>query len=65
MVNKTVQPHKSSIGNMEANLVALLSYLVASLLLMIPAIGYVAWVVPLVVYLIETKSTFVRVMYPL
>lgn len=60
MSNKTVQPHKSSIGSLDANLVALLSYLVASLFLIIPGVGYVAWVVPLVVYLMETKSTFVK-----
>lgn len=60
MSNKTVQPHKSSIANLDANLVALLSYLVTSLCLMIPALGYVAWIVPLVVFLLENKSMFVK-----
>ena len=60
MSNKTVQPHKSSIANLDANLVALLSYLVTSLCLMIPALGYVAWIGSLVVFLLENKSMFVK-----
>jgi uncharacterized membrane protein len=60
MSNKTVKPHNSSLWNLEANLLALLSYLVASALMIIPGVCYFAWAVPLVVFLLETKSKYVK-----
>lgn len=55
-----VQPHKSSLGNMDANLMALLVYLAPIILAWIPVIKYVAWAVPLVVFFIEKDSKFVK-----
>lgn len=55
-----VQPHKSSLGNMDANLMALLVYLAPIILAWIPVIKYVAWAVPLVVFFLEKDSKFVK-----
>jgi uncharacterized membrane protein len=55
-----VEPHKSSIGNLDANVVALLAYLAAGIIGWIPYIGYIAWAVPLVFFFMEKSSTFVK-----
>jgi uncharacterized membrane protein len=55
-----VQPHKTSLGNMDANLMALLVYLAPIILAWIPVVKYVAWAVPLVVFFIEKDSKFVK-----
>jgi uncharacterized membrane protein len=59
MSNKTVGPHKSSLGNLDANILALLSYLVASAFMFFGVLGYFAWIIPLIVFLME-KSSFVK-----
>ena len=58
--NEKIAPQKSSLGEMDANVLALLTYLAPIILSIIPIIGYVAWAAPLVVFLIEKKSSFVR-----
>jgi uncharacterized membrane protein len=55
-----VEPHKSSIGNMDANVMALLAYLAAAIIGWIPFLGYIAWLVPLLFYFMEKQSWFVR-----
>jgi len=60
MTNKTVEPHKSSLGGLDANIAAFLVYIVAAVLTLIPGLRYFSWAVPLVVYFIETQSEFVR-----
>lgn len=60
MTNKTVEPHKSSLGGLDANITAFLVYIVAAVLTLIPGLRYFSWAVPLVVYFIETQSEFVR-----
>lgn len=61
MQNKIIEsPHKSSIGNLDANVMALLSYIVSSLLAFVPVIEYVAWLIPLVIFLVEKQSKFVK-----
>ncbi|NLF79664.1 MAG: DUF4870 domain-containing protein [Clostridia bacterium] len=55
-----VQPHKSSLGNTDANLMALLVYLAPIILAWIPGIKYIAWAVPLIVFFIEKDSKFVK-----
>ena len=60
MAATIVDPHKSSIGNLDANIVALLAYLAAGIIGWIPYIGYIAWLVPLLFYIMEKQSGFVR-----
>jgi len=55
-----VDPHKSSLGEMDANVLALLVYLAPIILAWIPVIKYLAWAIPLVIFFIEKKSNFVR-----
>jgi uncharacterized membrane protein len=54
-----VNPHKSSLG-LEANILALLSYIAAFVLSWIPFVQYVAWLAPLVIFLLEKQSPFVK-----
>ncbi len=60
MTSVQVGPHKSSIGNLDANIVALLVYLAGGILAGIPIIGWVLWLAPLVVFILEKQSSFVR-----
>ena len=54
-----VEPHKSSLG-MDANIAVLIAYLGGVVIGWIPVLGYVAWLVPLAVFLLEKESGFVR-----
>ncbi len=57
---RQVQPHKSSIGDMNANIMAFLVYIIAIVISFIPVVTYVSWLVPLIIFLIEKKSSFVK-----
>lgn len=57
---KVIPSHRSSIGDLEANIVALLCYLAASIIAFIPGLSYVAWLAPLGIYFVEKKSEFVK-----
>lgn len=54
-----VEPHKSSLG-MDANIAVIIAYLGGVVIGWLPTIGYIAWLVPLVVFLLEKDSEFVR-----
>lgn len=54
------KPHKSSIGNVDANIMAIITYIGGSVIAFIPGLYYFSWAVPLVIYIIEKKSDFVR-----
>ncbi len=54
-----IEPHKSSTG-MDANVWAMLVYIITIILGWIPYVNYVAWVFPLVMFLTEKDSEFVR-----
>ena len=53
-------PHKSSLGGLDANLMALLCYVAAFVIGLIPGIRYVAFLAPLVLYFLEKNSRFVK-----
>lgn len=55
-----IKNHKSSILNLEANQVALISYLSWIVLSFIPFVKYFSWAVPLTFYFIEKKSNYVK-----
>lgn len=57
---KTYEPHKSSIGGMDANIVALLAYLVALILNFIPGAHWFTWLVPLIFFFLEKNSMLVK-----
>jgi len=54
-----VQPHRSSIG-MDANIWAMLIYIITVILSWIPVVQYIAWLFPLAIYLVEKSSGFIR-----
>lgn len=60
MENKIYEPHKSSIGNLDANVMALIAYLGGAILGFIPGIKYVAFLVPIIIFVIEKESKFVK-----
>lgn len=55
-----VQPHKSSLGNVDANVMALLAYFITFLVGLIPGVRNVAWALPIVLFFIESGSGFVK-----
>lgn len=54
-----VEPHKSSLG-MDANIAILIAYLGGIVLGWIPYVKYAAFLVPLIVFILEKESKFVR-----
>lgn len=57
---RTYEPHKSSLGGTDANIMALLAYLIAIILNFIPGAHWFAWIVPLIIYLMEKDSQLVK-----
>jgi len=51
---------KSSIADMNANVMALVAYLGGGVLAFIPGVRYFAWIVPVIILLIEKKSSLVK-----
>jgi len=54
------EPHKSSIGNVDANLMTLIAYGAAIVVIFIPGIKIISWLVPIVIYILEKDSHFVK-----
>jgi uncharacterized membrane protein len=54
------EPHKSSIGNVDANLMALIAYGAAIVVIFIPGIKIISWLAPIVIYILEKDSHFVK-----
>ncbi len=60
MENKIYEAHKSSIGGLDANIMALIAYLGGAVLGFIPGVRYVAFLVPIIIYIIEKDSQFIK-----
>ncbi len=60
MTNQVVEPHKSSIAGLDANIAALLTYVASVVVGWIPVIRYFAWLVPLFLFFMEKESKFVK-----
>lgn len=60
MKNDVYPPHQSSIGGLNANVMALLCYVVSAVISWIPMVHYVAWLVPLVLFFVEKQSRLVK-----
>lgn len=60
MVATAVEPHKSSIGNLDANIMALIAYVAAAVIGWIPGLRYFAWLAPLLIFFLEKNSSFVK-----
>ncbi|MCL2805934.1 MAG: DUF4870 domain-containing protein [Treponema sp.] len=59
MKNTVFKPHKSSLG-MNANILAMMIYIAPFFISLIPYVGYAAWILPLVIFIVEKKSKFVK-----
>lgn len=57
---KAIPSHQSSIGDLEANIMAFLCYLTSSILAFVLGLSYVAWLAPLAIFFLEKKSEFVK-----
>lgn len=54
-------PHKSSLFDLDANVVAILVYLLPWLLSIVShSLGSIAWIIPLLALILESKSDFVN-----
>lgn len=61
MKNQIYENHKSSLGNVSGNVVSMLAYLAPIIISFIPRIGiYIAWIIPIIIYLLEKDSRFVK-----
>ena len=60
MANTVYQPHKSSLGEIDANYIAVACYGAAIVFSYIPFLKYVAWLAPLLIYFLEKKSVLVK-----
>ena len=60
-LNKLTYPaHKSSIFDLNANLVAIIAYFASAILGFIPFVSYVAWLAPLGIFFWEKSSFLVK-----
>ena len=55
MINK-----KSSIGEMDANVILIIMYISSLVLYLLPGVCYFSWVVAMIVYIFESKNEFVK-----
>ncbi len=53
-------PHKSTIADLDGNILAMLVYITAYVMMWIPGVSYFAWAAPLAVFLLEKRSPFIR-----
>ena len=53
-------PHKSSIGGVNANVIAWICYIASFVLSWFPVVKYFAWAAPFILFLIEKSSGLVR-----
>lgn len=60
MKNEKYAPHPSSIGGVNANVIAFLAYLSVVVFGFIPVLKLVPWVAPLILYMMEKESRFVK-----
>ncbi|MEG0306714.1 MAG: DUF4870 domain-containing protein [Clostridium sp.] len=60
MLNYDCEPHKSSILDLNANIIALIAYAAAIITIFIPGVNYISWLVPIIIYFMEKNSEFVK-----
>lgn len=53
-------PHKSTVFGLDANIVAALAYIASIILSIIPFLGTISWLAPLILYFVEKDSFFVK-----
>jgi len=59
MKTTKIEPHKSSLG-MDANIAAVFVYVAMAVVSWIPYLGWLAWALPIVFFVMEKESAFVK-----
>jgi len=59
-MNRIYEPHKSSIFDLDANVVCLILYLLPLISSMFVGLGILVWVVPLAAFILEKNSPLVK-----
>jgi len=59
MNGQVFEPSKSKLGDMDAKYAVLISYLGMGILGIISGASYVAWIVPLIIYLVDKENKFI------
>jgi len=59
MKTTVIAPHRSSLG-MDANLISLVIFIVMAVVSWFPYLGWFAWVVPIIFFMTEKESSFVK-----
>jgi uncharacterized membrane protein len=57
---KKIEPHKSSIFDLDANYVAVAAYVGGAFLSLGGSMAYFTWLIPIAIYILEKKSSFVK-----
>ena len=60
MSKGSYSPHQSSIGNMDANIMAVLTYILPIIAAYLPIVWRVAWIIPIFIFFMEKKSNLVK-----
>ena len=59
-MSNSVEPHKSSIGDTNANIIAMVTYIASVIIAFIPYVQWFSWIVPLIFFFMEKNSPFVK-----
>ena len=60
MKTTVVKAHKSSIGDLNANVMVLILFISPAVLGFIPGVQFITWAIPLIIFFMEKKSKFVK-----
>ena len=53
-------PHQSSIANMDANIMAVITYILPIIAANLPIVWRIAWILPVLIFFMEKKSNLVK-----
>lgn len=60
MAKGNYSPHQSSIANMDANIMAVLTYLLPVIATYLPIVWRIAWLIPILIFFMEKESNLVK-----
>lgn len=60
MSKGSYSPHQSSIANMDANIMAILTYALPVIAAYLPIVWSIAWLIPILIFFMEKKSNLVK-----
>lgn len=60
MAKGNYSPHQSSIANMDANIMAVLTYVLPVIAAYLPIVWRIAWLIPILIFFMEKESNLVK-----